>query len=306
MDGIALLRRFQKIPALQMPSAILLTALTDLQQRLVGLEAGAIDYVAKPFEAEELLARVASQLALRRRALETARNENLTSLGTMVKGLMHEIRNPANGVVHSVKLLRELLPEGAISKGTPVDELLEVAEVCAGQLESLCVDLLGTNGRGDPIRRVVPMASVIDRARALVSGFLVNVNFQYEAHYDGDVFCSEPLIAQVLANLIKNAAHAAKTGGWVRVVSRAADGQLVLEVFDSGPGVPPELRERIFDMFFTTKGPGEGSGLGLPMSRQIIERHGGVLEVREAPVGTLFQVRIPLAEREQASTRARA
>jgi signal transduction histidine kinase len=294
MDGIELVRRFQAIPELQMPSTILLTAISGLADRLIGLEAGAVDYVPKPFEPDEVLARVAAQLALRRRALDAARKENLSALGTMVKGLMHELRNPANGLVHSVRLLRELLPAELLVKEGAADELLGVAELCASQIESMCVDLIGTNGRGDPVRKVVPFGQIASRATALVSGFLTETKLHCDLGYDGAVFCSEPLIAQVLANLIKNGAQAAGPSGWVRLASEVREGHLVVEVTDSGPGVPEHLRERIFELFFTTKQSGQGSGLGLPMSRQIVERHGGVLDVREGPEGTMFHMSLPL------------
>jgi signal transduction histidine kinase len=302
LDGIQLLREFQNIPEMQMPAAIFLTALSRLSERLIGLEAGAIDYVAKPFEPVEVMARVESQLALRRRALEAAHRESLSSLGTMVKGLMHELRNPANGIVQSMQLVRGLLPAEVIAKGTAVDELLEVAEECSSQIESMCVDLLGANTQGDPICRAVPFERIVHRALALVSGFVRGVNFICEPTYTGPVWCSEHLMAQVLANLIKNGAQAAGKGGWVRLVSRADERRLMVEVGDSGAGVPPQLRQRVFEMFFTNKQPGEGSGLGLPLSRQIVERHGGLLEVRDAPSGSVFFLSLPL--REQDSPRA--
>jgi two-component system NtrC family sensor kinase len=171
-----------------------------------------------------------------------------------------------------------------------------VAETCATQIESSCRDLLGTTGRGDPIRKLVPFGDVVDRARAIVSGTLGNVKLIEEQRYEGAVFCSDRLVAQVLANLIKNGTQAAGRGGWVKISSRQAGDRVLVEVRDSGPGVPPELRERIFQLFFTTKGPSEGTGLGLHMSRQIIARHEGVLEVRDTPDGPAFCVELPLQQ----------
>jgi signal transduction histidine kinase len=227
-----------------------------------------------------------------------ARHEALmaerAALGTLVKGLLHELRNPANGIVHSVRLLREHLPEAVRQAGSAVGDLLEVATTCAQQIESSCRDLLGTTGHGDPARKMVPFGTIVDRARAIVSGSLGHTQLIETERYDGEVYCSDRLLAQVLANLFKNGAQAAGGSGWVKIASRRSGDRVLVEVRDSGPGVPPELRERIFQLYFTTKSPGEGTGLGLHLSRQIVLRHEGVLEVRDTPDGPAFCVELPL------------
>jgi signal transduction histidine kinase len=96
-----------------------------------------------------------------------------------------------------------------------------------------------------------------------------------------------------MTNLVENAGHAAGTGGWIEIASHTRNGRVVVEVADSGPGVPAELRERVFEPFFTTKPPGVGTGLGLPLSRDIVHRHGGVLEIRERDGRTIFAVELP-------------
>jgi two-component system NtrC family sensor kinase len=113
--------------------------------------------------------------------------------------------------------------------------------------------------------------------------------------YKGPVYCAAPLLTQVLTNLLENAAQAAGPRGWVEVRSRQENGKMVFEVADSGPGVPPELRERIFEPFFTTKPAGQGTGLGLTTARDIALRHDGVLEVLAAQAGSVFHLEIPIA-----------
>jgi len=104
----------------------------------------------------------------------------------------------------------------------------------------------------------------------------------------------------VLTNLLENGAQAAGAGGWVQLSTRTSGERAVFEVTDSGAGVPTALRERIFEPFFTTKPPGAGTGLGLTMARQIVERHNGILDVRDAPGGTMFHIEMPLrAEKSQ-------
>src|SRR4029079_14895740 len=112
--------------------------------------------------------------------------------------------------------------------------------------------------------------------------------------YKGTLACAEPLMTQVFANLLDNAAYAAGRGGWVEVRNAVESSRVLVAFRDSGAGIPTELRERIFEPFFTTKPPGSGTGLGLTMARQIVERHGGRLAVREAARGTLFHIEVPL------------
>ena len=103
-------------------------------------------------------------------------------------------------------------------------------------------------------------------------------------------------LQQVVVNLGLNALDAVREGGWVRVSCRPSDDPEIVEILidDSGPGVPPEIRERIFEPFFTTKA--EGSGLGLPIVHAIVTQHGGTITVEDAPEGgARFALRVPRA-----------
>jgi two-component system NtrC family sensor kinase len=114
--------------------------------------------------------------------------------------------------------------------------------------------------------------------------------------------CWPGQITQVLVNLIVNAAHAIKGDGEgdrhgaITVRSRIDGGFAILEVADDGCGIPQEIASRVFDPFFTTKEPGRGTGLGLSLSYEIVERHRGEIHF-ESTVGrgTTFQVRVPIA-----------
>jgi signal transduction histidine kinase len=99
---------------------------------------------------------------------------------------------------------------------------------------------------------------------------------------------------QVWTNIIDNAAQALNGAGELKVVTYAEDETVVVEIWDSGPGIPPEIQERIFDPFFTTKPPGQGTGLGLNVSHNVVEKHGGSIQVRSQPGATCFRVRLPL------------
>jgi len=102
------------------------------------------------------------------------------------------------------------------------------------------------------------------------------------------------MIEQVLMNLILNAVQAIRGDGVVTVRSEKDDTSCVIEVEDTGCGIPSDVLPKIFDPFFTTKGQGEGTGLGLSVTLGIIQRHGGEIQVRsQVDKGTIFAVRLP-------------
>jgi signal transduction histidine kinase len=112
-----------------------------------------------------------------------------------------------------------------------------------------------------------------------------------------DMLCYPQQLNQVWMNLLVNAAQAIPEKGTIMIRSHATDGAVVVEVEDTGQGIPPEHLEKIFDPFFTTKPVGKGTGLGLSVSYGIVQKHGGMIEV-ESRVGhgTLFRVRLPVSE----------
>jgi signal transduction histidine kinase len=294
MDGLELTRRFLVSPANRLAPVLVLTAFGEIRDRLAGFEAGAIDYIIKPFEPAELRARVRSQLALRALAMQLMDAEKLAALGTLAAGLAHEMRNPANGIVNAIAPLREVLPAEATAPGTQAAELLDVIESCSEQIGFLSRQLLGFQRGLSADRKAIPVDALISRVKRTVQPLLVGREFREKLEYRGTLSCAEPLISQVLANLFDNAAHAAGEGGWIEVRSSVENQNVVLEVADSGPGVPPDLRARIFDPFFTTKPAGQGTGLGLATAREIVTRHGGTLDVREGAGKTVFRIEIPL------------
>lgn len=294
MDGIELSRRFRDLPGNRLAPTLLLTAHSGLASRLAGFEAGAVDYVLKPFEPAELLARVRSQLALRQLALRLIETEKLASLGVLSAGLAHELRNPANAVVNAVEPLCELLPEEVLIPGTGTAELLEVIRHGALQLRALSQQLLGFVRPGQLLTHEEAVETLIARSLAMTSNTLRGIDVRKSLQYTGAVACAGPLMVQVLTNLLENAAHAAGRKGWISVIARQEKARLFIEVSDSGPGIPNHLRERIFEPFFTTKPPGSGSGLGLSTARTILERHQGSISVIDGAVGTTFRIELPL------------
>ena len=294
IDGIELTRRFRALEGNRVAPVLLVTAFGEIGNRLAGFDAGAVDYIVKPFEPSELRARIRSQLALRGLALQLLQTEKLAALGTLSAGLAHEMRNPANGIVNAIQPLRDNLPPELLAPGTPATQLLDVIEQCGAQLALLSRHLLGFRRNATLERRPVALDLLIGRVCRTVQPSSRGVELRENLEYTGPLPCAEPLMMQVLANLLDNAAYAAGRGGWVEVRTAVERARVIIEFRDSGLGIPPELRERIFEPFFTTKPPGSGTGLGLATAREIVVRHGGTLDVRDSAGITVFRLELPM------------
>jgi signal transduction histidine kinase len=293
MDGFELTRRFREMPGVPPAPVLVLTARAGIDDRLTGFGVGAVDYLTKPFDPDELRARVRSQLAHRELTRHLYDAEKLASLGAMSAGLAHELRNPANGIVNAVAPLKEMLPPELADPDHPVTQLIDVMAECADQVAYLSRQLLGFRRSGDLDLRRVPVNDVIERALANASASLTGIDLRQRSDYTGPIRCAAPVMSQVLTNLLENAAHAAGPGGWVEIATSKRPGRVTVEVVDSGPGVPQAIRDRIFEPFFTTKPPGQGTGLGLSTSRDLVHRHGGTLELRARGDRTVFAVDLP-------------
>ncbi|MHB8874745.1 MAG: ATP-binding protein, partial [Myxococcaceae bacterium] len=276
MDGLELCRRFKELPSHRNAPMLVLTAGRP-GSKLGAFEAGAIDYLTKPFNSDELLARVQAHLALRAMAARLAAAESLAAQSAVLAGVAHELRNPLNGIINAIGPLRRRLPPEALPPGSSAARLLEVLEECGNRAAHLSRDLLSFV-RGAPlVVEVQPLQDLVRRALLVIGPKLEGARFSTRLEAQGAVRGSGIELSQVIINLVENALESAGGAGEVEMVTEDKLDQVLLEVRDTGPGVPADLRERVFEPFFTTKSPGRGTGLGLSISRDIVRRHGGTL-----------------------------
>lgn len=235
-------------------------------------------------------------LIRKNRNLERARQsaERASYVGLLASGLAHEIRNPLNAMNMNLQMLEEELRESHLESDQT--ELLDSTKSEIKRLERLVNNFLTYARPAKPRFEARDLNVVIlEVTRLLEADFRqhgVDLRIDPEPLLP-EVETDDTQLKQAFINLLVNARQVLKDGGTVTIKTRAgAKGEVVVEVTDNGPGIPPEVRERIFEVFYSSRGG--GTGLGLPIARQIVERHGGTIEVDSVlDEGTTFRIRLP-------------
>jgi signal transduction histidine kinase/PAS domain-containing protein len=229
--------------------------------------------------------------------------EKMAAIGLMAGNIAHELNNPLAGL----RSLAQVLAHDSNYPDTVRKDMKEI-ELAAGRSSAIIRDLLEFSQADDRVRETVSLNVVADRALNMVKTALHEHRVDIDWAEDADVMVEvDPhLLQHVIFNIVNNACQAMKETGELTIRTRrsllAEDGKSIerkiaeIEIADTGPGVPPQILSRIFEPFFTTKEAGQGTGLGLSMSRMVIENFGGVIEVqnRTEGQGAVFTVRLPL------------
>lgn len=230
--------------------------------------------------------------------------EKMASIGKMAAVVAHEINNPLSGILTYSKLMKKWVERG-IDKENRRDEMYETLDLIASESRrcgELVKNLLSFSRTSPMNLEKVNLNQIIDRCVRLVHPRTEMQNIQVQLAVDDylpTVFCDGAQIEQVLLALIMNAIDAMPHGGNLWLGNRVHDEEHIeLEVRDDGIGIPQDLLPRLFEPFTTTKEVGKGVGLGLAISRNIVDRHSGRIEVESEPGrGTRFRIILPLDSR---------
>jgi signal transduction histidine kinase len=304
LDGLGLVRALRADPQTRGVPVILLSARVGEEARIEGLDAGADDYVQKPFSARELLARISARLELA--ALQRDLREHLAKSEARYREflamLSHELRNPLAPIRNALSLLLEADLEPEIADKARaildrqvthitrlVDDLLDITRISRGQI--------GLQPRLVSLAQIV--AAALETSRPLVEARAHELVVR-SAPPSLTVRADPVRLAQVISNLVNNAAKYTPPRGRVELEVSADGGFAAISVRDNGPGIAPEEMPRLFEMF--TQGERTrarvlgGLGIGLALARQLAELHGGTLEGRsDGPGrGAEFTLRVPL------------
>lgn len=368
IDGYGVCQALKSDPKTSHIPVIFLSALDDPLDKVKAFQVGGIDYITKPFQIEEVLARVHSQLTIRyltqnleaqvtkrteeltqalqdlqEAELQLVQTEKMATLGQLISGIAHEINNPIGFIEGNLDLVnkgvKHLLEHLHLYQKNVPDPAAEVEENAEKiELEYLVEELpemmdsmkIGTDrirqlsislrlfSRADPSQKIAA-----DLHEGLDST-LVILKHRLKAHKNRPeiqiikkygnlppVKCYPNQLNQVFMNLLANSIDAIDEFGEVRsyaemarsshhIVIRTAVSpdrtKVAIEIADNGPGMSPDVKERIFDRLFTTKPPGKGTGLGLSISRQIVvDKHRGRIRCSSTPgEGTKFIIEIPV------------
>jgi signal transduction histidine kinase len=227
------------------------------------------------------------------------RQEKLASLGMLAAGVAHEIRNPLTALKAWL-----FVQQKRFEPNSPERADGEIIANEINRIERIVKEVLLFARPSEPNLATVPADQPLDQVRTLLAPDLKksNIELALESSVDARIRIDPQQIQQVLINLIQNAAESIAKGGTITLRVRAGTKRLsdrlgevvVLEVSDTGKGIPPEVEKRLFDPFFTTKDA--GTGLGLSIAARIVEKHGGALQYQtQLNRGTTFGIVLPRA-----------
>ena len=245
---------------------------------------------------EEERRRADSDRASARERLQ--RMDRLATLGTLSAGIAHELKTPLAAIIGYAQVAADgALPPAETER--IFGRIAAAAHRCDGTIQNMLALARQKTGA----RRPCDVNALVRECAALAQHDWVHDRIGLEEDYAADLppaVVSGPELQQVVFNLLANARQAIRGAGRgegrVRLSTRREDDGIAVTVADDGPGVPPDIAERIWEPFFTTKPEGEGTGLGLAICRRIVELHGGTLSLAPGGPGAAFVIRLPAGD----------
>jgi signal transduction histidine kinase len=240
-----------------------------------------------------LLVRLRDPEAQRKLGRELQIADRLTAISRVSGGVAHEVKNPLNAILLHVEVARAKLARG----DTEVNPEMEIISREIVRLDRVVKTFLDFTRPVELKLSTVPVqelvAEIVDLARPQAANSGIQISVEQEAA-GAEVQVDRDLLKQAFLNLTMNAMEAMPEGGELRLASIPNEDTVEIRISDTGAGIPPELREKIFRLYFTTKK--EGSGIGLAMAFRIVQLHDGTIDFTSEPgKGTTFFIRLPIA-----------
>ncbi len=273
-----------------------------IPQREIELDNGrriqiALDFIAERGERIGALLTMRDAESVRRIENEIELSRRLAAIGRLTSGVAHEVKNPINAIVVHLELLREKMrdidPDASRHMdiiGREIHRLDRVVQVLVDFNRPVELRLADFD-----LRKLIEDVTLLASPEAARQGVKLETklgNNSLPVRADSD------LIKQALLNVILNGVQAMNEGGMLNITARQQDGAASIEVHDEGGGIPPEVRDKVFNLYFTTKKT--GSGIGLAMSYRVLQLHNGAIDfVTEMGHGTTFRLFLPLADKKE-------
>ncbi len=303
------------------------------QLKTEGLDAGADDFLTRPMDYSELMAKIRVMLRIKhsedqlrdtnvylkaliaditeskKMEIRLRQSQKLESMGTLAGGVAHEINNPVNGIMNYAQLIIDKFGEGNATLSEFAGEIIKESE----RVVAIVHDLLSFSREEGQAYSLARLCDIVESALSLTRSLIRRDQITLHVDVSEDlplIRCRKQQIRQVLMNLVTNACDALEVrypnysaDAVINVTARPIrdeEGEWMrLTVEDHGCGIEPEVKERMFDPFFTTKPKDEGTGLGLSVSHGIVTEHEGRLRVESEPGdGTRFHLDLPVDRSE--------
>lgn len=231
---------------------------------------------------------------------ELVESEKLAVVGRLTAQLSHEIKNPLSAIYNNINTVKYILKHG-----TKMDKAEEVVDQVINELKrltKLSQDILSFSRPPKEALRLANLNDIIEKVMDFYGAQLRNALINVSLKLSKDiplVTVSQDRMEQVFYNIVLNAIDAMPSGGLIEIVTKTEYNRYIeISISDTGVGIPDEIKDRIFNPFFTTKGEDKGTGLGLFTVQNIIRGYGGTINVnKNTPKGTTFIIRLPFERR---------
>jgi signal transduction histidine kinase len=226
-------------------------------------------------------------------------SEKLSSIGLLAAGVAHEVNTPLTGVSSYTQMLLGMIPET-----DPKHALLQKMHKQTERASNIVGNLLNFSRTGNAAEFTeIDINKLLNDTLQLLEPQMRKSQIEVVKNYSDippKIFGNAGKLQQVFTNLILNARDAMISGGTITLITSSENDQVTIEVSDTGEGISPENLNKIYDPFFTTKGVGSGTGLGLAVSYGIIQEHAGSIEtMSEVGQGTTFRLMFPVAHKQK-------
>lgn len=305
MDGYDVCRRIKSDKRLKDIPVIFVSAIQDADIKSQAFKVGGVDYITKPYQREEILARVRTHLDTRRRQVELERTQQLKD--DVLRMVSHDLKNPLSAILNAEKLLALTLRDSIRTNAT-ARESIEIIERNVGKMLSLIRDLLdmarlegAIEVQPEPVALVPYLEKHLRDFMLEAKGKQIELRFSPPEHQDVQVWIAPQRFAQVLQNLLSNAIKYTPEGGVVELLAMVEPAQFAICVRDTGLGIPADAIPHLFEKFYRVGTPEHldqpGTGLGLSIVKAVVEQHQGHIYVESEPgQGSAFTVVIPCLE----------
>src|SRR4030065_1771429 len=220
-------------------------------------------------------------------------SEKPAAMGKLTSQVAHELNNPIYGIMNTLELLKTEIPLESKRR-----RILELSLSETQRLAEMLRNMLSFSKPEEEARKKVNLNELLEGILLIMEKQMRESNIKVETDFEDqipEVMASTNQMRQVILNMLKNAKEAMPKGGALNVGTRGEDNRVLICIQDTGGGVPEEIRNKIFDAFFTTKQKVKGVGLGLSVCYGIIKDHGGQIKVdSEEGKGTTFTISLPI------------